>query len=225
MTSVDIKEKPNDVTTGGGGNNNLDNFRSGGGGGDDSNDKNKTQPKEKKSSPMLFLLFAIIPIVMFFGAIIFVYIVREMGKVWKPISMPSAVISSTLVLIVSSFTLEIARSALKNKLLEKFKRWVMISTVLGIAFFTSQLVAWKQLMAKGVYMEATNPHATFFYILTGVHALHLLGGLIGLAYVLLGAMYYRFTAEKRAAVDVATGYWHFMDVLWIVLFVLLFVWK
>ena len=225
MTSVDIKEKSNDVTTGGGGNNNLDNFRSGGGGGDDSNDKNKTQPKEKKSSPMLFLLFAIIPIVMFFGAIIFVYIVREMGKVWKPISMPSAVISSTLVLIISSFTLEIARSALKNKLLEKFKRWVMISTILGIAFFTSQLVAWKQLMAKGVYMEATNPHATFFYILTGVHALHLLGGLLGLAYILLGAMYYRFNAEKRTAVDVATGYWHFMDILWIALFLLLFVWK
>jgi cytochrome c oxidase subunit 3 len=229
MSVIETKDKVKDnQTTSGGGNKANNNNQGYGGGGDgDKGGKGggKIEPKKVTNSPMLFVLFAMIPITIFFGAIVFVYIYREISNGWQPIKMPPAAVSSTIVLIISSITLEIARKALKNKQLERFKRWIMISTFFGIAFFTSQLVAWKQLMAKGVYMASTNPHANFFYMLTGVHAVHLFGGLIGLFYVLLGAIYYRFSADRRNAVDVATTYWHFMDGIWIFLFLLLFVWK
>jgi cytochrome c oxidase subunit III len=232
MATVEAKIKRNDPTSGGN-NTGKDNYS--GGGGDDGNNGNNDdsdgnssrtqQPPKHQPNPMLFLIFAMIPITIFFAAIVFVYLAHEMRKGWTPIAMPSAIMFSTLVLIISSISLEMARKSLKLKLLENFKRWVMLSTVLGITFFATQLIAWKQLMAKGVYVEATNPHATFFYVLTSAHALHLSVGLIGLCYVLFGAIYYRFNAERRNAVDVTTVYWHFMDGLWIFLFLLLFVWK
>ncbi len=228
MSTVETKIRRTN-TTSGGNNTGGDNYNRGGGdegNNSGSNDGSQTeQPKKHKTSPMLFLTFAMIPIAIFFAAIVFVYLAHEMRNGWTPIAMPAAVLASTLVLIISSVTLEMARKALKAKLLEDFKRWVMVSTFLGITFFTTQLIAWKQLMAKGVYIEAINPHATFFYILTAAHGLHLFGGLIGLSYVLFGAMYYRFSADRRNAVDVTTTYWHFMDGLWIFLFLLLFVWK
>lgn len=226
MSTVETKIKRNDPTSGG---NNIggDNNKGGGDGGNGGNGSNgRTQPpKKSKTNPILFLYFAMIPITIFFGALVFIYLAHEMRKGWTPISMPPAVVLSTVILLASSVTLEMARKALKNKLLEKFKQWTIVSTALGITFFTTQLIAWQQLIAKGVYVEAKNPHATFFYILTGAHALHLLGGMIGLSYVLLGAVYYRFSADRRNAVDVTTVYWHFMDGLWVFLFLLLFVWK
>lgn len=229
MAMVKTEIKQIDPTSNGNNNVGGDNYSGGDNNGnnnnDGSNNNDKAQPKKAKTSPMLFLSLAMIPIVMFFGAIVFVYLAHELNRGWTPIRMPSAIVLSTIVLISSSFTLEIARKKLKAKLLENFKQWIMVSTFLGITFFATQLVAWKQLIAKGVYMEAVNPHATFFYILTGAHALHLLGGLVGLCYVLFGAIYYRFNADRRSAVDVATVYWHFMDGLWIFLFLLLFVWK
>lgn len=229
MSTVETKIKPTDPTSGGnvpGGNNYNDDKGTGGGGNNDGANQGRIQPpKKSKPSPMLFLYFAMIPIAIFFAALVFIYLAHEFKKGWIPISMPSAVVLSTIILITSSITLEVARKHLKLKSLEKFKHWVMLSTGLGIGFFTTQLIAWRQLIDKGVYVEAENPHATFFYILTGAHALHLLGGLIGLCYVLLGAMYYRFSADRRNAVDVTTVYWHFMDGLWIFLFLLLFVWK
>lgn len=230
MAIVETKIKPNDPTSGGntpGGTNYNDGQGNGGENGNNAegNQGKAHPPKKSKPSPMLFLYFAMIPITIFFAALVFIYLAHEFKKGWTPISMPSAVMLSTLILIISSITLEIARKKLQAKLLETFKRWIMLSTGLGIAFFATQLIAWQQLIAKGVYVAAENPHATFFYILTFVHALHLLGGLIGLCYVLFGATYYRFSADRRNAVDVVTVYWHFMDGLWIFLFLLLFVWK
>jgi cytochrome c oxidase subunit 3 len=224
MSTVETKIKGKDPTSGNttGG----DNYNGGdgnGGGGDRGDGNQGKKPPLKKTSPMLFLYFAMIPITIFFAALVFIYFAHKLNKEWIPISMPSAVILSTTILITSSVTLEIARKALKAKILEKFKNWIILSSGLGIAFFTTQVIAWKQLIAKGVYAEAINPHATFFYILTSAHAVHLLGGLIGLFYVLFGAIYYRFSADRRNAVDVVTVYWHFMDGLWIFLFLLLFV--
>ena len=104
-------------------------------------------------------------------------------------------------------------------------RWLFLTVMLGLGFLVSQLLAWRQLVGQGVYV-ATNPHSSFFYLLTAAHAVHLLGGLAALAYLLLRA---RAPQENEVAwtrvqngAGAVTLYWHFMAFLWVYLFVLLF---
>ena len=104
----------------------------------------------------------------------------------------------------------------------------MLTVLLGLGFLASQLFAWRELVAQGLYM-ASNPHSSFFYVLTGAHGLHLLGGILGLDYLLLRSR--RKAAEeqaeekRQAMADSVALYWHFMDGLWIYLFLLLFLWR
>jgi cytochrome c oxidase subunit 3 len=103
-----------------------------------------------------------------------------------------------------------------------------VTGLLGLAFLSSQLIAWRQLASQGIYV-ATHPHSSFFYLLTGAHALHLLGGLFGLTFLWLRSrrqvIEKTLLAKRKAATDAVTIYWHFMDALWIYLFLLLFLWR
>jgi cytochrome c oxidase subunit 3 len=107
-------------------------------------------------------------------------------------------------------------------------RWLLVTVLLGIGFLASQLFAWKQLARQGVYL-ASNPHSSFFYLLTAAHAVHLIGGLLALIFLWarsrLHADAVKVTPSRQAAADAVTIYWHFMDVLWIYLFLLLFLWR
>ena len=103
----------------------------------------------------------------------------------------------------------------------------MLPRRLGVGFVVSQLSAWRQLVKQGIYVSS-NPHSSFFYLLTATHGVHLLGGLVALTYLTLRVRRYEDKLEvqkSQAAADVVTLYWHFMDVLWIYVFVLLFFWK
>src|SRR5205085_10644710 len=99
----------------------------------------------------------------------------------------------------------------------------MLTVMLGLAFLASQLMAWRQLVAQGIYVSS-NPHSSFFYVLTGAHALHLLGGILGLDYLLLRSrrrLSEEHGEEKRLAIVSSVAlYWHFMGGLWIYLFLL-----
>jgi cytochrome c oxidase subunit 3 len=102
-----------------------------------------------------------------------------------------------------------------------------LTVVLGVGFLVSQLIAWRQLAKQGVYI-ASNPHSSFFYLFTATHGVHLLGGLTALSYLSLrsrAALKDKSTmamAKAQAKTDAVTIYWHFMDFLWLYLFVLLF---
>ena len=96
-------------------------------------------------------------------------------------------------------------------------RWLYVTLTLGVFFVAGQYAAWKQLRAQGVFL-ATNPSSSFFYLLTAVHALHVLGGLAGLLLV-IGRL--RSCVLRRSTLDIASRYWHFMDVLWLYLLLLL----
>jgi cytochrome c oxidase subunit 3 len=117
---------------------------------------------------------------------------------------------------------------LKDAAVSLHRRWLLVTVVLGLAFLGTQLVAWQQLVRQGVYVSS-NPHSSFFYLLTATHGVHLLGGLVALVYLTLRT---RPTGEnelaavkRQGAADAVTIYWHFMDVLWLYLFVLLFFWR
>jgi cytochrome c oxidase subunit III len=168
-------------------------------------------------------------IVMLFTALISAYIVRSASSNdWQAIAMPKVLWLSTALIVISSITMEISRRSLKQQRDAGYGRWLIITVALGLAFLASQLLAWRQLVRQGVYM-ASNPFNSFFYLFTAAHGLHLLGGILALGYLLLRTARKRDTVEgelrRVGAADAATIYWHFMDGLWVALFLLLFFWK
>jgi cytochrome c oxidase subunit 3 len=172
---------------------------------------------------------ALASVTMMFTSLSSAYIVRSSSaNDWVSLPMPKILIGSTILILASSVTLELARRKLKASLTSAYTQWVVITVVLGLAFLGSQLFAWRQLKAWGLYMSS-NPHSSFFYLLTGAHAIHLAGGLLGLTFLWLRSR--RVTSEtavlskRQASADAVAIYWHFMDALWIYLFLLLFLWR
>ena len=168
-------------------------------------------------------------VAMMFTSLSSAYIVRSASSNdWTPLPMPRVLLVSTALILASSITLEVARRKLKAGLSALYKRWLLVTVILGLAFLVAQLFAWRQLVRQGIYL-ASNPHSSFFYLLSGAHAVHLLGGLLGLTF--LSLRWRRQVTEqasltkRKAATDAVTVYWHFMDALWIYLFLLLFLWR
>jgi cytochrome c oxidase subunit III len=172
---------------------------------------------------------AMASILMLFTALTSAYIVRAgTGNDWRPIAMPRLLWVSTALILTSSLTISIALRALKRKDHSAYKRWLLLTVVLGLGFLATQLLSWQQLVAQRVYVS-TNPHSSFFYLLTAVHGAHLLGGIFGLDFLLLRSWRKATNAKSEAKREAAAGavalYWHFMDGLWIFLFLLLFLWR
>jgi cytochrome c oxidase subunit III len=175
------------------------------------------------------MLVALAGVAMMFTALTSAYIVRAgTWNDWRPISMPRMLWVSTGIILLSSLTFEVARRALKLGRNVAFKRWLLVTVVLGLGFLATQLMAWRELAAAGVYL-ASNPHSSFFYVLTGVHGLHLLGGILFLDYLLLRSWRNRSeengARKRQSVVGAAALYWHFMFGVWIYLFLLLFLWR
>ena len=168
-------------------------------------------------------------ILMLFVALTSAYILRQtrgLSEVndWVPLEMPVVLWFNTALILISSFSIELARRALKRNNYERFRVWIALTTLLGISFLAGQVIAWRQLAGQGIFVD-THPHSSFFYLLTSLHALHLLGGIIALAYVTVAGLRLRISLRRRTVVGVTALYWHFMDGLWIYLFLLLFFWR
>ncbi|MFN2577297.1 MAG: heme-copper oxidase subunit III [Pyrinomonadaceae bacterium] len=172
---------------------------------------------------------AIGSILMLFVALTSAYIVRSASaNDWHPIVMPKVLWLSTTLIIISSATIEVARRSLHRQSKTGYGTWLIITVALGTGFLASQLAAWRQLVRQGVYLAA-NPYNSFFYLFTAAHGVHLLGGLCALTYLLVRTRNSRKSIDgelrRVGAADAVTIYWHFMDVLWIGLFLLLMFWK
>jgi cytochrome c oxidase subunit 3 len=157
-------------------------------------------------------------ILMFFMALISALIVRKgVSNDWRAFELPRILWLNTLVLLASSATIVRARKALAREDAEGFHHWWAVTTLLGLFFLAGQLIAWRQMVAAGWYV-ATNPSSSFFYVLTAAHGLHLLGGIVALLYV--GWLRLR-KLTMATATEVVSLYWHFMDGLWVFLFLIL----
>ncbi|MCS7311813.1 MAG: cytochrome c oxidase subunit 3 [Acidobacteria bacterium] len=163
----------------------------------------------------------LVTISMLFAGFTSAYLARRAAGEWTPIPLPRVLWLNTLILLASSATMEVARRTLRSWNLRALKRWLGITMVLGLAFLRGQFVAWKSLEQQGIFLP-TNPHGSFFYLLTAVHGLHVLGGLIALGVVWFRAWRERYT-PYHPAIGLCATYWHFMDLLWVYLFVLLFI--
>ena len=194
-----------------------------GGGGDDGN----LRPRRPNSSPstqrryQTAILLAMVSICMFFMALAAAFLVRKTGNDWVNFRLPAIIWVNTIVLLTSSFTINLARKRLALNDLAGFKLMWRATTALGVAFLVGQVVAWRELVAMGFYV-GSNPSSSFFYVFTAAHAAHVIGGVFALFYVL----FRDFGKTKRLSLPVAAEttsyYWHFMDGHWLFLLALLF---
>ncbi len=199
------------------------NFDGMSGDGDGDGDK---QPERERTPPpegyRIAIWLTIVSITVLFLALTSAYVFNRAKN--HPIVMPWVFWLSTALIFASSITIEIARRALHRRGENRFKFWVSVTMGLGLGFLVAQLTAWSQLIAEGFYIN-TNFHSGYAYIFTGLHGIHLICGLIALAYVMLRSQE-RWTAlRRRVSVDITALYWHLLDILWVYLFVLLFFWK
>ncbi len=175
------------------------------------------------STAIWVVLFAI---TMMFAAFSSALIVRKGASLdWQTFKLPSILYLNTFLLMGSSITIEVARrrvavfmAGARSKA-EHPALWLYITLSLGLLFVAGQYVAWGRLRAQGLYL-ATNPSSSFFYVLTTAHALHVLGGLGGLIYVIRKL---NRSILRRNTLVAAARYWHFMDALWLYLIVLLWI--
>lgn len=186
-------------------------------------------PDSKGNRYRIGMWVGLASIAMMFTSLSSAYIVRSgTAADWVPLRIPRVMFVSTALILISSVTIEIARRKLKQSLTGAYSRYLLLTGVLGLAFLGSQLISWRQLASQGIYVS-THPHSSFFYLLTGAHAVHLAGGLLALTF-----LWFRsrpksdkpgFAATRQATADAVSVYWHFMDGLWIYLFLLLFLWR
>jgi cytochrome c oxidase subunit 3 len=182
----------------------------------------------------LGVLVGLASILMMFTALASAYVVRSgmpTSTDWRGGQMPSFVYLSTALILISSLTFTRAKAALRHSEASAYRLWLGVTLLLGLGFLASQVLAWRELVGRGLYL-ASNPHSSFFYVLTGLHALHLAGGILALALLYAYARRAGRDEEggdadlkRRALTDVVGIYWHFMDGLWVFLFLLLLLWR
>lgn len=165
-------------------------------------------------------------ITMSFAAFTSAIIVRQGSDTsWHHMTLPTVLYLNTLVLILSSITLEIARRPMSARIgrhgaagdggTSSGSVWLLATLGLGLLFLCGQYAAWRELASQGIFL-ATNPSSSFFYVLTAVHGIHLLGGLSAMAY-LAAKLSMDAPNLRRSTADATAIYWHFMGGLWIYL--------
>jgi cytochrome c oxidase subunit III len=167
------------------------------------------------------MLIALGGILMFFAALVSALVVRKglSAVAWQTIEVPRILWLNTLILLASSATLVRSHRDFLAQDETGFRHWWGVTTILGSLFVAGQILAWRQLIGAGVYLD-TNASSGFFYIFTAAHGLHLLGGI---AAMLAIALRRGRRLARSTAIEVVSIYWHFVDVLWLCLFALLLV--
>jgi len=213
--------------------------------GDDGSGAGKPDYATRLRRARLGLLVALTPIFMLFVSFTSAYIVRQglptldpqtnlLVKDWIPVKLPTLLLVNTFVLLLSSLGMELARRQFRGAAVlvsaeahprvssgDQIKMpWLAMTLVLGLLFLFGQWTAWRQLAASGFYVSST-PSSSFVYLLTGTHAVHLMGGILALFVASLAVLFRKALAARSIVIDVTAWYWHFMAALWVYILCLL----
>jgi cytochrome c oxidase subunit 3 len=192
-------------------------------------DEGGRDPRYVPGAGLLAMRFVLVSVTALFITVGIAYYERAQSAVgWQHIRMPRMLWASTALILASGWMLEAARGAFERKNMARYMRWIEITVGAGLAFLACQVLALRELVAQGIYLRH-NPHSSLFYVLTGVHGFHLLGGIVALLYLVWCAMRFRsasaFQVEKqRTRTQITALYWHFLTVLWLALFLGLLIW-
>ncbi len=182
----------------------------------------------EKPKPMLamhpkkFALWLfIVTIVMLFAALTSAYIVKQSDGNWLSFDLPSIFIVNTLIIAISSFTMHLAYLAAKKDALKKITLMLIITVILGIIFLIGQYVSWSELVKNDVYFVSNYASASFIYIFTGLHGLHIVSGVIFLFITLMSSLKSRINSNNLVQIEMCMTYWHFLGGLWLYLYLFL----
>ena len=182
----------------------------------------KIEIKSKAAKPMLWL--AIISMCMIFGGLTSAYMVRRGDPGWLAFQLPKMFYISTAVIIASSFTFIFGYQSAKKNNFSGVKLGMFLTLVLGIGFAICQFLAWKALTAQGIFIggSRSNPAGSFLYVISGAHLVHLAGGIIMLIFVCIKSFKEIYNSKNLLGLQLASIFWHFLDLLWVYLFLFLF---
>lgn len=178
--------------------------------------------ERKRLHPYKFTLWvAIGSIIMMFAALTSAYIVRHAQHNWLDFSMPKVFWYSTAVILSSSATLHFALKAFQSHERNRYKMLLLLTALLGVLFAVLQGYGFHDLYSRGVQIlgRGSNPSASFLGVITGLHVVHVLGGVIALLIVLIKAYSRKIKSYDSTPVELLSIYWHFVDILWIYLFI------
>lgn len=182
-----------------------------------------TSTKRERIHPQVFALWvAFGSIIMMFIALTSAYIVKQSAGNWLEFIIPNAFYMSTAVILISSVALHISYISFKKGSGMLYKSLLVVTLILACVFLVLQYQGWMVLFNGGVDMKG-NPSGAFFYLLTGLHAAHIVGGIAALIVAVLHAftLPYKPTEKRRVRFSLVLQYWHFVDILWIYLFTFL----
>jgi len=176
--------------------------------------------RRNKIHPQKFALYvAFASISMMFIAFTSAYIVKQAAGNWLEFSLPSIFYISTVVILTSSLVLHISYSSFINGQEKRYKLFLVLAFLLGVSFLVLQYLGWQELYAIGIDLKGSIS-GSFVYIISGAHALHILGGIAAIIVAMLQAftLPYKVTDKRKLRFELTLHYWHFVDLLWVYLF-------
>jgi cytochrome c oxidase subunit 3 len=183
-----------------------------------------TQEKQKRAKKMM-LWFGIISLVMSFAGLTSAFIVSSSREDWLAnFTLPSAFTYSTLIIVLSSLLLFLAKQAFKKNQSAVTTSLLIGAFVLGIAFIYSQIQGFNQIIASGYNFTGPTSNITmsYIYVIAVVHILHVLAGITCLFVVIINQLNKKYSNKNRLGFDLASNFWHFVDILWVYLFIFLY---
>ncbi|AWG24022.1 cytochrome c oxidase subunit 3 [Flavobacterium kingsejongi] len=185
----------------------------------------KEHNDRKNSSLKMILWFGIMSMSMLFAGLTSAYVVSKSRPDWlKDLEMPSAFLASTIVIIISSVTFMLAKKAIKQDKRSLTTTYLLLTLGLGLSFVYLQLMGFSQLVANGYNLTGTtsNVKISFLYIFVIVHFLHLFGGLISLLVIIYNHFKQKYNSRQTLGIELGAIFWHFLDILWVYLFLFLY---
>lgn len=184
---------------------------------------NKSTYNRNKISPLKFALWAsLASISMMFAGFLSAYLVRQAAGNWFEFVLPNLFLGSTGIIILSSVTMHRAVKAFREEDERLYKSMLLATFCLGIVFIITQYQGWLAMQAAGIDLKG-NPSGAFVYLISGVHVAHVVGGIAALFVALIHGftLPFKVTERRKTRLDITAHYWHYVDVLWVVLYLFL----
>jgi cytochrome c oxidase subunit 3 len=176
--------------------------------------------QRKKIHPHKFTMWvAIGSIVMMFAGLTSAFIVKSNQTGWEMIAMPKVFWVSTAVIIISSITLQMALRSFKQRGMSQYRLLIGLTLLLGVLFIVLQWMGFQQLWEQKITFRGSSGAGQFLYVIFGLHAVHVIGGLIALIIMFIKAFVGKTKLYSSVPVEVMATYWHFVDLLWLYLLV------
>ena len=184
-----------------------------------------TLEEKNNRAKKMMLWFGIISLIMSFAGWTSAFVVSSSRPDWlKDFQLPQAFIVSTIVIVISSITFVLAKNALKKDQRKATMLWLFVTLVLGIVFIFNQLSGFQQIIDLGYNFTGPTSNVTmsYIYLIAVVHILHVVVGLICLMVVIYNHFKQKYSATKMLGFELAATFWHFIDILWVYLFLFLY---